>query len=396
MYAYPVLPGARAEEHRSPSYPKIRLWRIPPPEGECTRLQWPDDSRNPTLQLLLVSVAGWMGRRQQEVIEYLIEENRVLKEQLGGRRLRLTDDQRRRLAAKGKLIGRRADRISCISMLRLLDTWREALHIVQPDTVVRWHRRGYRYYWRRKSNARKIGRPSIGWELVHLRKRQSRENALRGAPKIAAELVLLGHEVGESSVARYMVRHRPPARGQRWRTFLASHMDTTIACDFFTMPTITFRNLFVFVVLHHGSRRIVHVKVTEHPTAEWTAQQLVEALGDEDAPEVSHVVSGRDASYGDVVQRKVCASGIENIVTPKASPRCNGFAESVSHGSRTTAGPGSVGELSSSNGRIAFAVGTGHEEKTAAGRPFPIRCKPLPHSKKEWWGRRESNPGPAA
>jgi transposase InsO family protein len=221
------------------------------------------------------------------------------------------------------------DRLFWISLLRLLGTWRETLHIVKPDTVVRWHREGFRHYWRRKSKARTVGRPTIGWELVYLIKRLSRENALWGAPKIAAELALLGHEVGETTVAKYMVRHRPPDSGQRWQTFIRNHMDTTVACDFFTVPTLTFKNLFVFVVLHHGSRRILHAGVTEHPTAEWTALQLVEALGEADAPTVTHLLRDRDGIYGDVFKRKVDALGLKDVATPRRSPWCNGFCERV-------------------------------------------------------------------
>lgn len=159
-------------------------------------------------------------------------------------------------------------------------------------------------------------------------KRLSRENPLwGGAPRIVDELALLGHEVGETTVAKYMVRHTGPKRGQSWSTFPANHMDRTIGCDFFTVPTMTFRNLFVFVVLHHASRIILHVNVTEHPTAEWTALQFGESLGDEDAPEVTHLLRDRGSTFGGVFQRKVKALGLADLVTPKASPWCNGFAE---------------------------------------------------------------------
>ena len=214
-------------------------------------------------------------------------------------------------------------------MLRLLDTWREAPHIVQPARVVRWHRRGYRNYWLRKSKVRKLGRPSIGWELVHLIKRRSRGIPLWGAPRIVGNLALLGYEVGETTVAKSMVRHPDPKRGQSWSTFLANHMDAAVACDDFTVPTITFRNLFVFVVMHHGSRKILHVNVSEHPTADWTAMQLVEALGDEGASEVTHLLRDRDSIFGDLFQRKVKALGLTDIVTSKASPWCNGCVERV-------------------------------------------------------------------
>jgi transposase InsO family protein len=123
-----------------------------------------------------------------------------------------------------------------------------------------------------------------------------------------------------------MIKHRPPESGQSWRTFLANHMDTTIACDFFTVPTVTFRSLFVFVVLHHGSRRILHTAVTANPTAEWASQQIVEAM-EPDAPEAMMLVRDRDSIYGAVFQRKVAAFGIDDVVTPRASPWCNGFAE---------------------------------------------------------------------
>jgi hypothetical protein len=200
---------------------------------------------------------------------------------------------------------------------------------VKPDTVVKWHRQGFRNYWRRKSKSKKRGRPPIGWELLHLIRHMSQENVSWGAPRIHHELALLGHDVAESTIDKYRVRHRDPERGQRWQTFLRYHMPTTTAGDFFTAPTVTFRNLFVFVVLHHGSRRILHVNVTAHPTAEWTAQQLVEALGDEDAPEATHLIRDRDGIYDEVFQRNVTALGLDDVVTPKASPWCNGLAERV-------------------------------------------------------------------
>jgi transposase InsO family protein len=163
---------------------------------------------------------------------------------------------------------------------------------------------------------------------VSLIQRMSRENPLWGAPRIAVELEVLGHQVAESTVGRYMIRPRRPERGQRWATFLANHMDATIACGFLTVPTLTFRNLFVFVVLHHGTRRILHTAVTAHPTAEWAAQQLVEAMGPS-APDATMLVRDRDSIYGEVFQRKSEALGLRQVVTPKQSPWCNGFCERV-------------------------------------------------------------------
>ena len=139
---------------------------------------------------------------------------------------------------------------------------------------------------------------------------------------------LLHHPVDPRSVQESLFRSDPD-RSQRWSTFLRNHMGTTIACDFFTVPTVTFRNLFVFVVLHHGSRRILHVNVTTHPTAEWTALQLVEAVGNTDAPEPTHLIRDRDGIYGALFRRKVGVLGLTDVVTPKGSPWCNGFAERV-------------------------------------------------------------------
>jgi putative transposase len=135
-----------------------------------------------------------------------------------------------------------SDRIFWILLRRTFKEWRDCLHFLKPDTDARRHRRGFKYYWKRKSKPRKQGRPAIGWKLVHLIRRKSQENATWGAPKIQAEISVLGHEVTETTVTKYMVRHRDPESGQRWSTFLRNHMGSTIACDFFTVPTATFKN----------------------------------------------------------------------------------------------------------------------------------------------------------
>jgi hypothetical protein len=186
----------------------------------------------------------------------LVLENAALRHQLGVlrrsvKRPRLTD----------------ADRRFWIVLVRVLPRWRECLLIVKPDTVLRWHRRGWRAYWRWKSRTRRIGRPAIGWTLVRLIHRLSRENPTWGPARIRNELLLLGHDIGESTVWRYMARRRQPGGGQGWMTFLRNHMRVTAACDFFVVPSAAFRNLFVFVVLSHDRRLIRHVAVTTHPTA---------------------------------------------------------------------------------------------------------------------------------
>jgi len=165
-----------------------------------------------------------------------------------------------------------ADRLFWVVMSQIWVDWRESLHIVQPETVVRWHRQGFRYYWRWKSRRR--GRPRIDPEIRHLIRRMCRANPLWGAPRIHGELLKLGIDVSKAAVSKYMIRRRGPP-SQTWRTFLSNHAKDIIALDFFTVPTATFRILFVLIILSHDRRRILHVNVTEHPTAAWTALQLL-------------------------------------------------------------------------------------------------------------------------
>ena len=169
------------------------------------------------------------------------------------------------------------DRVFWVCLSRLWSNWRSALVIVQPETVIKWHRQGFKRYWRWKSGKGKPGRPPIEREIRNLIRRMSRENPTWGAPRIVSELALLGHDVAQQTVAKYMVRtRRPPS--QTWRTFLDNHVPDIAACDFFTVPTATFRVLYVFIVLRHARRQVVHFNVTTNPSAEWTAQQIVNAF----------------------------------------------------------------------------------------------------------------------
>ncbi len=136
-----------------------------------------------------------------------------------------------------------SDRIIWILMRRMLDTWRDTLMIVEPETVIKWHRKGFGYYWHRKSQRGKSGRPPIAPDIIELIKRMSKDNVTWGAPRIQSELALLGHEVAESTVAKYMVRH-PKEPSQTWRTFLANHMSVAAACDFFVVPSLTFKPIY--------------------------------------------------------------------------------------------------------------------------------------------------------
>jgi putative transposase len=217
---------------------------------------------------------------------------------------------------------RRADRVFWVSLARVWDQWRSALILVKPETVLRWHRQGFRYFWRWKSR----GRPCVSPELVRLIRRMSQENTLWGAPRICSELLLLGYDVAEATVAKYMTRRgrRPPS--QTWRTFLRNHLRTTAACDFFVIPTATFRLLFCFVILSHDRRRILHVNVTAHPTAEWTAQQIRQAFPG-DGTEPRYLLRDRDGAYGDAFRRAVRAIGIREILTAPQSPWQNPYAE---------------------------------------------------------------------
>jgi transposase InsO family protein len=218
------------------------------------------------------------------------------------------------------------DRIFWMTIMRFLREWKEAVVIVKPETVVKWHRKGFKYYWRRKSRG-KPGRPPISMALIHLIRRMSQDNPTWGAPRIVDELALLGHEVGETTVAKYMLRHRSPEKGQSWSTFLKNHMDVTAACDFFVVPTLTFKLLYGFVVLSHDRRRILHVNVTSSPTAEWTAQQMVEACRGDDSPQ--YLIHDGDGIFGEVFFRKLKALGVKPMQTARRSPWQNCYAERV-------------------------------------------------------------------
>ncbi len=216
-----------------------------------------------------------------------------------------------------------SDRVFWILMMRALKDWKEVVHIIKPETVVRWHRRGFRYYWRRKSKG-KPGRPPISFKLIHLIRRMSIENTTWGAPKIAAELALVGHVVAESTVAKYMVKSREPKSSQRWGTFIRNHMDVTAACDFFVVPTATFKVMYVFVVLSHARRELLHVNVTQHPTAAWTARQIREAFPWRVPRMLLH---DRDRIYGWEFKEMLKALGIRSLRSAPRSPWQNAYVE---------------------------------------------------------------------
>src|ERR1700737_1677553 len=218
---------------------------------------------------------------------------------------------------------RTADRLIFAGLYRLAPTVLNALTIVKPDTVIRWHRAGFRSYWRWKSR-RRGGRPPVAPEIRKVIREMSIANPLWGAPRIHGELLKLGIGVGETSVAKYMVKRRePPSQG--WKTFLHNHADGIAAMDLFVVPTISFRLLYGLLIMGHGRRHILGFGVTAHPTAEWIANQVTEACGWEQAPR--YLIRDRDGAYGEVFIRRLRSMGIRDRPTSPRSPWQNGYAE---------------------------------------------------------------------
>jgi transposase InsO family protein len=216
-----------------------------------------------------------------------------------------------------------ADRLVFVWLYHLFPAVLNAVTIVQPETVIRWHRTGFRLYWRWKSRARG-GRPKIPGEIRRLIREMSLANRLWGAPRIHGELLKLGIEVAQSTVAKYMARSGR-GRSQTWKTFLHNHVAGIGAMDFLIVPTVGLRLLFVLVILRHQRRRLISLTVTAHPTAEWIARQVTEAFPWDEAPD--YLIRDRDASYGQVVAKRLAAMGIRDHPTAPRSPWQNGHAE---------------------------------------------------------------------
>ena len=230
-----------------------------------------------------------------------------------------------RRQAPARLRLRRIDRLVWVLLSRAWSEWRHAVQIVSPDTVVRWHRRGFALYWRWKSRPRGTGRPGIGADIQKLIREMRAANPLWGAPRVHGELRKLGIKISQATVTSYLGRRPRTPRSQTWRTFLTNHVSQLASIDFFTVPTASFRVLFVFVVLSHERRRIVHVNVTAHPTAAWTAQQLRETWPWDEAPRL--VIRDRDAIYGETCCDAAQALGIEDILIAPRSPWQNPSVE---------------------------------------------------------------------
>jgi transposase InsO family protein len=218
------------------------------------------------------------------------------------------------------------DRRFWLFLSRFWPKWKSLLAIIKPNTVIEWHRQGFRWYWTWKVRHGRTGRPIVPKETRELVQTMSRDNPLWGAPRIHSELLKLGIQISQASVAKYMVR-KPGPPSQTWKTFLRNHAGQLASIDFFTVPTVTFRVLYVFIVLRHDRRRIVHVNVAAHPTATWTAQQVVEAFPFDSMPK--YLLRDRDGIYGHEFRDQVEAMNIKEVLGAPRSPWQRGYVERV-------------------------------------------------------------------
>ena len=265
------------------------------------------------IRLLTASVAALLSglRSRRE----LVLENLALRQQLA------TVLQKRRPRI------RPADRAFWVVLRRLGSGRSDAIAIVKPETVIRWHRAGFALYWKWLSKGKAPGRPALAREVGDLVRRMARENGW-GATRIHGELVKLGFGVSERSVSRLLRQHgRRPERRQSWLTFLRNHREVIVAMDLFTVPTATFRLLYVWFAIRHSRREIVHWNVTERPTASWVVQQLREAFPFDEAGRSRYLVFDRDAIFSAAVVSAVTSMVLEPTRTSYQSPWQNGVAE---------------------------------------------------------------------
>ena len=276
----------------------------------------------PALHFLLLVFSGWVGSQQQRVVEYLLEENRILRQQLGDRRLHLTDDQRRRLAVKGKLLGR-----------RLLE---KVAGIVTPDRMLAWYRRlvAKKYDG---SGKRGTGRPPTDEDLAALVVRMAGENPGWGYTRLRDALRHLGHELGRSTVKRILLDHGiepAPERGRKttWSTFIQAHMTEIAAADFFTVEALTLAGLvryFVFFVIDLETRTVQIAGITSDPHEAWM-KQIARNLTDAETGflrKIRYLILDRDLLYTSAFRGMLKDAGVEPLRLPARSPNLNAFAE---------------------------------------------------------------------
>jgi hypothetical protein len=216
------------------------------------------------------------------------------------------------------------DRLLWVLLYRLWPRCLEVMVLVKPTTVIQWHRQGFRLFWRWRSRS---GRPSVDREVRDLIRQMSSANSLWGAPRIHGELLKLGIEISQTTVAKYMVRRRGTPPSQDWRTFLRNHAEGIAAIDMFVVASASFRLLYVMIILAHDRRKIMRTAVTEHPTAAWLSRQVTEAFPWNTAPR--YLLRDRDASYGLYFRSRVEAMGITEVITAPRSPWQNAYVERV-------------------------------------------------------------------
>ncbi|MGH9880110.1 MAG: integrase core domain-containing protein, partial [Pyrinomonadaceae bacterium] len=222
---------------------------------------------------------------------------------------------------------RTADRLLWVMLSRVWAQGRSALVIVKPETVIAGQRKGFRLYWRWKSRAGNSGRPCVSREIRELIRQMSTANPLWGPPRMHGELLKLGIQISQATVAKYMVRQRKPP-SQIWRTFLENHIEQLVSTDFLVVTTVSFRLLFVLVVLAHQRRQAIHFNVTAHPTAAWRGQQIAEAFPWDRAPR--YLLHDRDRIYGAAFRERVAEMGICEVLTAPRCPWQNAYAERFS------------------------------------------------------------------
>lgn len=268
-----------------------------------------DWTKPATTSLQLGTVAD-LARNKSE----LIAENALLRQQLIILRRQVK-----------RPVFKKTDRMLLVLLARAVRTWKQALFIVQPETLLKWHRQGFRLFWKYKSRAI-APKPKISEEAVALIKEMAMNNRLWGAERIRGELLKLGIHVSKRTIQKYMRLVRSPRRGgQTWATFLQNHAKDMWACDFLQVTDLFFRSLFAFFIIDMRSRRVIHIGVTRSPTDAWTAQQLREATPYGQSP--NYLIRDRDGKFGSCFARVATTSGIEMLTTPYHAPRANAICE---------------------------------------------------------------------
>jgi len=219
------------------------------------------------------------------------------------------------------------DRKFWVTLSRIWPEWKRALVIVKPETVIRWHRKGFKYYWKWLSR-RKSGRPVINWKLIKLIRKISRENPFWGNMRIRDELKFLGIAISLNTIKKYRFKHPSPP-SQNWKTFLKNHMESTISIDMFTVPSVTFGVLYGFIVLSHERRKILFSNVTYSPNGQWLGQQMINTFFEENENSVKYLIRDRDSSYSEKFRSRVFDLDIEEVITAYRSPWQNAYVERV-------------------------------------------------------------------